>query len=220
VVPNLDRNVSSVPNDRTFIVIDGYHGFMALPTHLGAIQDRVFYLAGGYKYAMAGEGACFLHVPPGYGQRPVDTGWYASFGQLETGVSDLIPYPDDGARFAGATYDPSGLYRLAAVLRWVESEGVTVAQIHSHATGLQQRFLGGGSIPGDLVPPEPEQRGNFLTFRSEHAGHIYRSLHQREVVTDYRGDRLRLGFGIYQDEDDVDRLLDQLAETLRGQIRT
>ena len=37
------------------------------------------YLAGGYKYAMAGEGACFMHCPPGFGARPRNTGWYASF---------------------------------------------------------------------------------------------------------------------------------------------
>ena len=64
-VSDLDQIVSSVPENRTFIVIDGYHAFMARPLNLGAIQDRVFFLAGGYKYAMSGEGACFLHSPPG-----------------------------------------------------------------------------------------------------------------------------------------------------------
>ena len=28
------------------------------------------------------------------------------------------------------------------------------------------------------------------------------------MITDYRGDRLRLGFGIYHDQEDVDRLID------------
>jgi selenocysteine lyase/cysteine desulfurase len=31
------------------------------------------------------------------------------------------------------------------------------------------------------------------------------------VITDYRGDRLRIGFGIYQDASDVDRLAEVLA---------
>ena len=44
-------------------------GFMARPTDLSDIADRAFYLAGGYKYAMAGEGCCFLHCPPDYGPR-------------------------------------------------------------------------------------------------------------------------------------------------------
>src|SRR5262249_37070347 len=57
--------VQAVPQD-TFVVIDGYHGFMAVPTDLSVVAARAFYLAGGYKYAMAGEGACFMHCPPGY----------------------------------------------------------------------------------------------------------------------------------------------------------
>jgi len=79
--------VKAVRDDATFVVIDGYHGFMAVPTDLSEIAARVFYLAGGYKYAMAGEGVCFLHCPPGYGLRPRDTGWYAGFSALEGGAS-------------------------------------------------------------------------------------------------------------------------------------
>ena len=211
VVPDIDRIVSSVPEDRTFVVIDGYHAFMARPLHLGAIQDRVFFLAGGYKYAMAGEGACFLHAPPGYGSRPVDTGWFAGFGQLETGMGLEVPYAGDGSRFAGATFDPSGIYRLDAVLGWLEAEGVGPKQIQTHAALLQERFLHGGPELGELIPPLPHERGNFLTFRSPAAWDLYRALHQRSVITDHRGDRLRIGFGIYHDEDDVDALLRILA---------
>ena len=42
----------------TLIAVDGYHGYMAVPTDLSAVAHRIFYLAGGYKYAMAGESAC------------------------------------------------------------------------------------------------------------------------------------------------------------------
>ena len=56
-----------------------------VPTSLRAVEDRAFYLAGGYKYAMSGEGACFLHVPAGAASGPVDTGWFASFGRLAAG---------------------------------------------------------------------------------------------------------------------------------------
>jgi selenocysteine lyase/cysteine desulfurase len=219
VVPELDQIVSSVPENRTFVVIDGYHAFMAGPVNLGAIQDRVFYLAGGYKYAMAGEGACFLHAPPGHGARPVDTGWYAGFGQLETGVSDSVFFAGDGSRFAGATYDPSGLYRMAAVLGWLEDEGVTPAAIRAHVVDLQDRFLAGSPALGEMLPPPPQERGNFLTFRTDRAADIYRSLHDHAVITDYRRDRLRIGFGVYHDELDVDRLLDVIA-AVSGQSRT
>lgn len=214
VVPEIDRIVSSVSEEKAFFVIDGYHGFMARPTELGAIQDRAFYVAGGYKYAMSGEGICFLHCPPGYGQRPVNTGWYAGFGQLESGVGQDIGYGEDGSRFAGATSDASGAYRMDAVLEWLEHEGLSPASIHDHALGLQDRFLSGIDAPGELLPPTGFERGNFLTFQTDLAGDLYRSLHDRKVITDYRGDRLRFGFGLYQDTTDVDRLVEVVREML------
>ncbi len=212
VVPELDRIVSSVSEERSFFVIDGYHGFMAMPTDLGSIQDRAFYIAGGYKYAMSGEGVCFLHSPPGYGPRPVDTGWYAGFGQLETGVGRDVGYAEDGSRFAGATYDPSGVYRMDAVLGWLADRRVGAHEIHQHAHGLQKRFLAGDVLPGELTPGPSLGRGNFLTFETKDAADVYHRLHDEGVITDYRGDRLRIGFGVYQDDDDVDRLLDVIRE--------
>jgi len=214
VVPELDRIVSSVSEDKAFIVIDGYHAFMARPVNIGSIQDRVFYLAGGYKYAMSGEGVCFLHCPPGYGPRPVNTGWYAGFGQLETGVSQLVPYGEDGSRFSGATTDPSGLYRMRAVLSWLDDEAIGPAEISEHVIGLQDRFLKSGVRPGELLPPQGVERGNFFTFETDEAAEIYKALHDQKVITDYRGNRFRIGFGIYQDTDDVDRLVKALGAAL------
>ena len=47
------------------LVIDGYHAFCAVEVDLSAIHARAFYLGGGYKYAQAGEGFGYLHVPAG-----------------------------------------------------------------------------------------------------------------------------------------------------------
>lgn len=211
VVPELDRIVSSVSDERVFIVIDGYHAFMAMPVDLSTIQDRAFFLAGGYKYAMAGEGICFMHCPPGYGDRPVNTGWFASFGHLESGFDSKVPYAADGSRFAGATFDPSGVYRMKAVLTWLASNEVDPGQIHSHATELQDLFLdSSGQLPGRLVPERSLTRGNFLTFQSSMAARHYRDLHAQKVIVDYRGDRIRIGFGIYHDHQDVERLVQVL----------
>ncbi len=213
-VADVDRIVSSSPDDRAFIVIDGYHNFMARQTNLGAVQDRVFFLAGGYKYAMSGEGVCFMYCPPGYGPRPVDTGWYAGFGQLESGITEQIHFSSDGNRFAGATFDPSGIYRMRSVLGWLDEEGVTMDAIHAHARSLQDRLVESAALPGNLVPEPGSPRGNFLTFRTPDAGVLYRSLHDRGVVTDYRGANLRIGFGVYQDSSDVDELITILRDLI------
>jgi selenocysteine lyase/cysteine desulfurase len=179
-------------------------------------------MAGGYKYAMAGEGACLLHVPPVRRWRPRDTGWFASFGTLESGDADAAPYAAGGAGFLGATFDPVGLYRLNAVMGWLAGIGVTVEAIHAHVHGLQRAFverLAALRLPALhpeqlVVPIEAAARGHFLTFRTAAAGPIHHRLLDANVVTDYRGDRLRFGFGLYHDRDDVDELCRRLAQTL------
>jgi kynureninase len=101
---------------------------------------------------------------------------------------------------------------MDAVLGWLTDEGVDPHGIHQHAQRLQQMFLDEDVLPGELTPGSAAARGNFLTFETKHAAELYKGLHDRGVVTDYRGDRLRIGFGVYQDDDDVDRLVEVLRE--------
>lgn len=197
------------------LAVDGYHAFMARPVDWSAFASRAFYLAGGYKYAMAGEGACFMHCPPGWGARPRDTGWYAAFGALSNAQDNRTAYAESGWRFMGATFDPSGLYRFNAVQDWLQDQGVTVAAIHEHVRGLQRHFLAGftTAMPlaaSQLVVPDHLPHGNFLTFEPGDAADIQQRLAAAAVVTDHRGSRLRIGFGLYHVESDVDALLARL----------
>lgn len=198
-----------------WVVIDGYHGFMATPTDLSAVADRIFYLAGGYKYAMAGEGVCFLHAPDGYCPRPVTTGWFAEFGDL-SGPPGGVQYRGDGGRFWGATFDVSPLYRFNAVRRTLDGSGLKTADISDHARGLMQQFQGavaegaaGRLAEAELINPVAgdRARARFLAFRHDDAPAWKARLLEAGVVTDVRDDVIRFGFGLYQDAADVERLI-------------
>ncbi|NOT42047.1 MAG: aminotransferase class V-fold PLP-dependent enzyme [Alphaproteobacteria bacterium] len=210
--------IAAIQDRETFAVLDGYHAFMALPVDLSAIAQRAFYVAGGYKYAMAGEGACFMHCPPGYGERPRDTGWYAEFGALGKSRDGVVAYGKDASRFAGATFDPSGLYRLNAVMGWLEREGITVAATHDYCLTLQRHFLDRLAAektslrPINLMIADERRRGRFLTFRTSEASRLDSELAARNIIVDHRGDCLRIGFGIYQEEGDVGRLVAALKD--------
>jgi len=215
--PDLGALVAAVRDERVPVVVDGYHGFMAVPTDLSALAPRIFYVAGGYKYAMAGEGACFMHCPPGYAPRPVDTGWFASFGTLAQAQTGAVPYAAGGARFLGATFDPTALYRLVAVQDWLQALGTDVAQIRAHVLGLQRRFLTGRSGAGplrglELLSPGDSERGNFLVLRDERAQELHDALLRDDIVVDCRADRLRIGFGLYQDTPDVDEFFRRVVK--------
>ncbi len=215
IFPDLADWIRTLPAEPV-VLVDGYHAFAAMPVDGGSLADRAFYLGGGYKYAMSGEGVCFAHCPPGVDERPVDTGWFAGFGALESGF-DAVGYAPGGGRFLGGTYDPVGLYRLNAVMDLWEREGVDETGIHAHARRLQELLLDRlDALPGPLgrecLMPDASfgDRGNFLTFRVDDAGAWYTKLAERDVVVDYRKDRLRFGFGWYQDEADVDELAGRL----------
>lgn len=213
-VLDLSEVISAVRDPATYVVIDGYHGFVAVPTDLRTVADRVFYLAGGYKYAMAGEGVCFLHCPPGYGARPRDTGWYAGFSALESQDS-AVQFAPDGSRFMGATFDATGLYRFNAVQDWLSEKSWTVESMLRHVREIERAFLSASRSAdvnsATLLVPDEERRGRFLAFRTAKAEAIVAQLATRNILVDHRGDRLRIGFGIYHNESDALRL----AEALR-----
>jgi selenocysteine lyase/cysteine desulfurase len=194
-----------------WLVVDGYHGFRALPTNLGKAAERCFYVSGGYKYAMAGEGAAFLHAPPGFAERPKVTGWFAEFGKLE-GKQGEVGYARDATRFLGATFDYTGLYRFVAVGEMLQREGLTTAGMAAYTAGLQAKLvamLGEAGPLGEaelLNPLDGEAHARFLAFRHPDAQAWKHILMDRDVFTDVREDVIRIGFAIYHDEDDVARL--------------
>jgi selenocysteine lyase/cysteine desulfurase len=199
--------------DGPWVVIDGYHAFMALDRPFGDVAAQsAFYLGGGYKYAMAGEGCAFLHAPAGFAARPPVTGWFAEFEDL-TLAPGRVGYAKDASRFMGATFDPSALYRFNAVQRMLQDNGLTTARISEHVAQLQSQFLeaiGGTAFEAAelLNPLDAGPHARFLAFRSPNAQGWYAALLQRNCITDVRRDVLRVGFGIYHEHSDVARLCD------------
>lgn len=196
--------------DGPWVIIDGYHAFMAMEAPFPAeVARSAFYLGGGYKYAMAGEGCAFLHAPPGFGPRPRITGWYAEFEDL-TLPPGQVGYAKDAMRFMGATFDASGLYRFNAVQRMLRDNGLTTARVSARVARLQERLLGrlqdSAFASADLLNPLGEgAHARFLAFRSPNAERWCADLADRNCIVDVRGDVLRIGLGLYHDESDIDR---------------
>ncbi|MBV9526929.1 aminotransferase class V-fold PLP-dependent enzyme [Sphingomonas sp.] len=218
IFDQIERLASLARPRGPWVVIDGYHAFMALERPFTApAATSAFYLGGGYKYAMAGEGCAFMHAPAGFGPRPAITGWYAEFEDLSL-PPGKIGYAPDARRFLGATFDPSALYRFNAVQRMLADNGLTTARISEHVATLQRQLLEQlGRTPlanAELLNPVDRAKpahARFLAFCDTRAKQWQEALAARGCVTDVRGDVLRIGFGIYQDGADVDRLADLLG---------
>ncbi len=198
----------------TKIVIDGYHSYFALPLDLKSVEERIFFMAGHYKYAQAGEGLCFLVCPKG-NERPLVTGWFAEFDALKN-KSGEVAYPSHGGRFLGSTMDFSPLYRALSVYELFEREKISVDKIHGHVQQLQQRFI---EIIEEIEHPFIHMKsllhdgfshqGHFLAFKiptAKKCEELGQRLHNIGIHTDWRGDILRFGFALYQDLEDLERV--------------
>ena len=200
-----------------WVVIDGYHAFMAIERPFGTVSAQsAFFLGGGYKYAMAGEGMGFMHCPPAYGPRPPLTGWFAEFDDL-TLAPGQVGYAKDAMRFMGATFDPSALYRLNHVRRMLADNGLDTRRIAGHVAVLQAQLIEalGATALGQaelLNPIDGRPHARFLAFRSPHAQRWCAELLAKDCITDVRGDVLRLGLGLYHDAGDIDRFAELAAD--------
>lgn len=206
----------------TWIVLDLYHAFMAIPCDFRAVADRVFLLGGGYKYAMAGEGAGYMHAPPGFGPRPSNTGWFADFGAIEA-KQGSVAYGGDGSRFLGATFDATGVYRFNYVRDMLARENLDTPAINAHVAPLREAMIHGlasgqaGPL-GEaelLIPNASGPQARFISLRHPKATSWKATLFEHDAITDARDDVLRIGFGLYQDEEDVAAFLRRAAQALR-----
>lgn len=203
-----------VEKEQGKIILDGYHSYFALPVDLSKIEDRVYFIAGHYKYAAGGEGMCFMACPPEL-DRPVITGWFAEFEALASKQGE-ITYPTHGGRYLGSTMDFTPLYRALSVYQLFESLNVDVSAIHTHVQKLQTRFLqilheinSSKLNQSMLLHDGMERQGHFLAFKfedSEQCQAFEKKLREIGILTDSRGVILRFGFSLYQDLEDLERL--------------
>ncbi len=221
IVPDLDSVAAACRRAGAEFLVDAYHHLNVVPFSLeGMGLTDAFVVGGGYKYCQLGEGNCFLRVPPGRERlRPLVTGWYSEFARLPERAAGAVPYGEGAARWAGATYDPTSHYRAVRVFDFFEEEGLTpdlLRALSQHQVGLlAERFdaltLDPHVIARDRATPR-EAIGGFLALRSPRAGAIRERLRARGVLTDSRGDLLRLGPAPYLTDEQLAEAIDIVGE--------
>jgi kynureninase len=204
------------------VLVDAYHAFNAIELDVDRWPGTVFVVGGGYKYAQTGEGACWMLLPREADRfRPVYTGWFADFAHLES-IAETVAYASGGQRFAGATFDPSGLYRGVYVMRFMDEIGLTTRVLRDVSIAATELIIDsfdrlslsdhGLSL---ATPREPDRRGNFVTFSHDDAKNVCAQLAERGVRTDVRGTLLRVGPAPYLTSGEIFRGMEILAEVAR-----
>jgi selenocysteine lyase/cysteine desulfurase len=195
-VADLDAIVAAAAETGAITICDATQAAGWLPIRAERFDAVV---CGGYKWLMSPRGSAFLAVADRLLERavPHSAGWYAGedvhasyFGPPLRLASSARRLDLSPAWFSWVGTQPA--------LELIEEIGVDT--IHAHNLGLANRFRAGiGLRPGDSaivcadLPDAAE--------RLERAG----------IVAAIRGGRLRTSWHVYNDESDVDRVLDALT---------
>ena len=166
-----------------------------------------------HKWMLGLLGIGFLYVDRDLlpNLRPALVGWYS--------VDD--PFAFDGTRFKLRT-DASRLEEAAPAFPMVYGLGAAVemlleagvANTAAHITGLLDRAAGALEAIGCEVSPAPEHRAGILMIKPPAADvdALAEACLERNIAVSVRRGRLRLSPHLYNNEDDIDALIDLLRD--------
>jgi selenocysteine lyase/cysteine desulfurase len=194
-VADLDAIEAAAAGVDAITICDATQALGWLPLRAGRFDAVV---CGAYKWLMSPRGSAFLTVSDRLLETavPHSAGWYAGddvhasyFGPPLRLASSARRLDISPAWFSWIGTEPA--------LELIEQIGI--AAIHDHNLGLANRFRAGvGLEPSDSAIVSIDLPG--AAERLENAG----------VVAALRGGRLRTSWHLYNDENDVDRVLDLL----------
>lgn len=201
------------------LMVDAYHAVGVIPVDVAAMKAD-FVIGGSYKYLRGGPGACFLCISPetlAGGLRPLDTGWFARENTFGYERPDPPVLRAGGDAFLESTPPVLTYYQARSGQMFALALGVE----RLRAYGLEQltrlkgylRDSGIEAIGGDA------DHGAFLAVRLQAAAGIAARLKDRGVITDARGQWLRLCPDCLTRDTELRRAASVLAEVLE-QART
>ena len=166
-----------------------------------------------HKWMLGLLGIGFLYVDRDLlpNLRPALVGWHS--------VED--PFAFDGTRFDLRT-DASRLEEAAPTFPMVYGLGAAVDMLHeagvantaAHIAGLLDRAAGALEAIGCEVSPAPEHRAGILMIKppSADVDALAEACAERGIAVSVRRGRLRLSPHLYNNEDDIDALVDLLRD--------
>jgi kynureninase len=206
ILPELPAIVAKAHAGGARVLLDVYHSLGVFPVDVAAL-DVDFAVGGSYKYLRGGPGACFLYVHPRHldaGLRTLDTGWFAKASPFEYERPDPPRYAAGGDAWLEST--PAVLPYYQARAGQIFTQAIGVARLREYSLRLQQRLMTLFSERGIAAHGGTDDRGAFVVVRHRDARAWADALERRGIVTDARGEWLRLCPDVLTTQDELERV--------------
>jgi selenocysteine lyase/cysteine desulfurase len=197
------------------LVVDATQSLGAYPLDVPTLRPD-FVVAAGYKWLLGPYSLGYLYAAPRWHHGvPLEQSWLARAGSED--FSRLTRYTDElraGARRfdMGECSQFTTLPIATAALEQIDTWGV--ARIQRSLTPLTRRVCEGLAELGGSALPERHRVGHLIGIRmpAEVIQRAARALAAARVFVSIRGDYIRIAPHLYNDESDIDRLVDCLRE--------
>src|SRR5258707_510193 len=173
-----------------------------------------FFRPGGVlKFLLAPAGLAFLYVRKEFipDLRPTSMGWFSQANIFAMDIYANTPHPT-ARRFEAGTPPVPSIYAGIAGMKLVQSVGVE--KIEAHIREITGAVKEGAMRRGfNLASPvDPAKHGALITLRSHKLDLLVKWLEADGVVTSSRDNNLRLSPHVYNNQQDVDVLMDCLTK--------
>ena len=174
------------------VMLDVYHSLGVLPVDVRALGVD-FAVGGSYKYLRGGPGACFLAIAPRHldtGFATLDVVWFAKASPFDYERPDPPRYAAGGDAWLESTPAVLPFYQSRAGQLFTQAVGV--ARLRAYSLRLQRELVSLLAGKGIAAQGGTEDRGAFVVLRQPRARALADALAARGIVTDARGEWLRL----------------------------
>jgi len=202
-IRHLDAIVQRTHGAGGRVLLDVYHSLGAFPVDVAA-QDVDFAVGGSYKYLRGGPGACFLYLHPRHldgSLRTLDIGWFAKRDPFAYQRPDPPQLAPGGDAFLESTPPVLAWYQARAGQQFALA--LDVARVRGYSVAQQKRLIALLASHGIAARGGVDDHGAFVVVTDRRAGAWRDALAQRQIVTDARGDCLRLCPDVLTTDDEL-----------------
>lgn len=203
------------------VLVDGAQAGGHLPVDVAALGCDFYAISGHKMYAPMGIGALYVRADLAEAMPP----WQGGGDMIRSVTFEKSEYADPPQRFEAGTPNVGGAVGLAAAIEYLEALG------RADLAAAEERLLAAAvarlqEVPGLALVGRPAHRAAVVSFTLagvhphdigtlvDHAGVAIRTGHHcaMPVMDHYRvAATARASFGLYNSEDDVERLVAALA---------